>query len=263
MRRSYFCRPQDFPRVAAAGYDGVELFIQDLMALDAPGLRAAARSLSETGLRCEVCTNPMPQQERIASDSFSMTQCRAYLAEVVDRTAKLGVRAFVFGNSVARRLPEGQGREAARQKIEAVIAMLCELAGEAGITILLEPLGSSIDNCCNTLDDALAIIGRLGQRNLATLLDYRWFLESGQPLDTLPAYAKAIRHVHIDYPYSTLPRRVPPRLDDGHDYDPLFQALQRVGYQGIVSIEATVFDDLDRDLRDGMRFLRAHMPADS
>jgi sugar phosphate isomerase/epimerase len=54
------------------------------------------------------------------------------------------------------------------------------------------------------------------------------------------------------------PKRLVPRVNDGHDYSSLFRALQIINYQGILSIEASTFVDYPQDLKDGLDFFAAY-----
>jgi len=45
-------------------------------------------------------------------------------------------------------------------------------------------------------------------------------------------------------------------VDDGNDYAPFFDALKKIDYRGIISIEANTFTNFAQDLRDGISFFK-------
>ena len=122
--------------------------------------------------------------------------------------------------------------------------MLADITAERGITVLLEPLAPRVSNVILSIAEALDICQTGGKPNLGTFLDYRWFLAMNHPIQDIEKYGRYIKHVHIDSPTTEFPKRVIPRMDDGHDYSTLFQALEAINYDGIISIEANTFDEL-------------------
>jgi sugar phosphate isomerase/epimerase len=94
--------------------------------------------------------------------------------------------------------------------------------------------------------------------NLKTLLDYRWMVEEGWPLTVIEDYELYIKHVHIDNPLSPFPTRIVPRLNDGFDYAPFINTLKNIAYKEIISIEASVFKDFAKEIREGLGVFKAN-----
>ncbi len=259
MRTSHFGFVDQIDQIAAAGYDAVELHIKEIMGFDDGGFAVAKRRLFDSGIPCDVFDNPLPLDKVIADADFDVAFYTEYLKKAVDRTAQMGARYFVYGNGKTRSLPKEGDIAAATGKNDMMIAKLCELAAQANITILLEPLASSICNRFLGVRENYEYAKKTGIGNLKTLLDYRWFLAGGHDLSVIEEYADFIQHVHIDNPVPEFPRRLVPMLGDGHDYTPLFNILKKISYKGIISYEANTFDNgFETDIKKGLELLAAN-----
>lgn len=259
MRTSHFGFVNQIDAIAAAGYDTAELHIKEIMSFDEGEFTKAKQTLFDSGIPCDVFDNPLPLDAVIADPDFDTAYYTEYLKKAVDRTARMGARYFVYGNGKTRSLPREGDTSAAVKKNDDMIAVLCELAAQANITILLEPLASSICNRFLGIPEIYEYAKRTGLPNLKTLLDYRWFLAGGHELSVIEEYADFIQHVHIDNPGPAFPRRLVPMIGDGHDYTPLFNVLKKICYKGIISYEANTFDNgFEQDIAKGLELLKAN-----
>lgn len=253
-RLSFFGFTKDIDSIANAGYDCIEMHMHEIMAMDDAAFKTASKKLKDSPLVCEVLDNPVPLKECVADESFDLDYYQGFLKTGADRASELGVKYYVFGNGKTRSLPESGDVEAAKQKNLTFMRMLADIAGEKGITVLIEPLGLQVSNVILSIPEAIDYAKLVGKPNLGTFLDYRWFVDRNHPFKVIEEYGQYIKHVHIDNPISPFPKRVIPRIDDGHDYTNLFKALDKINYKGIISIEANTFIDFEKDLRDGIKF---------
>lgn len=256
MKTSHFGFVKEADQIAAAGYDGIELHIKEIMSFDDAEYKKAKKMIQDSGLASEVFDNPLPLDVVIADESFDTAYYTEYLKRAVDRTARMGARYFVFGNGKTRSLPEGPGREEAVKKNDDLIVTLCEIALQYNVTIMMEPLASVICNSVLGIGEAYEYAKKLGCRNLKTLLDFRWFVEGGHEYSEIVKYADFIKHVHVDNPRFAFPERRVPMLWDGFNYGKLFETLKSISYKGYISYEANVFDDYETDLRKGLELLK-------
>lgn len=257
-RLSFFGFSRDIDAIAAAGYDCIEMHMHEIMKMSDGEFQAACQKLRSSALACEVLDNPVPLDAVVASDSFDLDYYRYFLNTGAERAAAMGVKYYVFGNGRTRSLPVKGDIEAAKEKNLAFMRMLADIAGQRGITVLIEPLAPTVSNVIHSIPEAIAYANIVGRPNVGTFLDYRWFVDRKHPFAMIEEYGQHIRHVHIDNPDLPFPKRLVPRTDDEHDYSPLFQALEKIDYQEILSIEANTFVDWPRDLQDGMDFLAAY-----
>ncbi len=257
-RLSFFGFTKDIDAIAAAGYDCIEMHMREIMSITDIELKAACQKLHDSSLVCEVLDNPVPLDQVIADESFDLAYYQDYLKKGTDRAAELGVKYYVFGKGRTRSLPTSGDIEAARQKNLRFMRQLADIAATRGITVLIEPLGTRVSNVVLSIPEAIEYAKEIGKPNLGTFLDYRWFVDRKHPYTMIEEYGRHIKHVHIDNPDLPFPKRIVPRVNDGHDYSALFQALEKIGYQEILSIEANTFLDWPQDLQDGIEFFAAH-----
>jgi len=258
MRLGCFGFVKDLDAIAAAGYDSAEMHIREIMGLDDAGFRKALAELRSCGIPAEVFDNPIPLDSRIADQSFDLAYYRDFLNKAADRTAEMGARYFVFGNGKARSMPTEGDIVGASEKFNEFFDMLLDIAAQRNITVLIEPLGKRLSNIVNDLPEAVEFIEKFGRANLKTFVDYRYMVELERPLDDIERYEPYIKHVHLDNPLTVFPQRIVPRLDDGFDYGPFLDELKRIAYKEIVSIEASVFNDFPREIREGIEFFAAY-----
>lgn len=258
MRTSFFGLAKDLDAIDDAGYDCAEMHIREVMEFDEPAFRDAGRKIRGSGLTVEVFDNPLPLDKVVADPDFEWDFYVDYLKKAVERAAALGARYFVYGNGKTRSTKPGPGVAAAIGKNEDMLAALCDLAAQANITILLEPLAASLSSRWLGVPEIFEYAKQSGIPNLKTLIDYRWFLEEKHSFAVLEQYADFIKHIHIDNPLSPFPARVVPAVGDGHDYSPLFGVLKKICYKGIISIEANTTTDFPADLKRGLELFAAH-----
>lgn len=258
MRTSHFGLVNQIDAIAAAGYDCAELHVREIVGFDGAEYKAAVKTLRDSGITAEVFDNPLPLDVIIADDSFDIAVYTEHMKLAVERCAEMGARYFVYGNGKTRKLLDGAEKEKSVEKNEKVLRILCGLAAEANITILIEPLAASICNVWLGIPEIYEYAQKLGVPNIKTLVDYRWLLAGGFTPDIIEKYPDFIRHVHIDNPDRAFPERLVPMADDGHDYAPLFDTLKKICYKGIISFEANTFSDFSTDIRKGLDLLATH-----
>jgi D-psicose/D-tagatose/L-ribulose 3-epimerase len=257
-RLSFFGFSKDIDAISAAGYDCIEMHMHEIMKFDESDFQKACQHLKDTPLVCEILDNPVPLDQCIADESFDLEYYRDFLNKGADRASKMGVKYYVFGNGKTRSLPASGDIKAAREKNLTFMRMMADIVAKQGITILLEPLAPRVSNVILGIPEALDYINLVGKPNLGTFIDYRWFLAQNHPFQDIEKYGQYITHVHIDNPTTEFPKRLIPRVDDGHDYSAFFQAINKINYSGIISIEANTFIDFDKDLKDGIAFFNKY-----
>lgn len=253
---SFFGSTDDIEAISAAGYDGIEMQVNWIVKLGETEFKDACQHLQNSPIVCEVLDNPVPLDKCIADDSFDLNYYRDYLNIGADRAAQMGVKYYIFGNGKTRSLPIFGDIEAAKEKNLTFIRMLADITAERGITVLIEPLAPRVSNVILSISEALDYIKLVEKTNLGTFLDYRWFLAQEHPIQDIEKYSKYIRHIHLDSPVNEFPKRMIPRVEDEHDYSPLFKALEKIKYNGTIAIEANTFTDYAQDLKDGIAFFQ-------
>lgn len=258
MRLGCFGYIKDLDTIAAAGFDCAELHIKELMGLDGTEFHRARKHLKDCGIPAEVFDNPIPLDSKISDPSFDLEFYNDYLEKAFYRAAEMGAQYIVFGNGQSRSLPKEGNLTAAQAKFNEFFIKMLDIAAVYNLTILIEPLSPKLSNIVNNLPEAVQFIKRYGRFNLKTFVDYRYMVELNRPLIELQEYELYIRHIHLDNPTTIFPNRVVPRLGDGFDYSPFLEALKKISYKGIISIEASVFKDFSEDISSVIGFFSAH-----
>ena len=247
--------------IKAAGYDVAEFQVLRVMEPDDFAYGELKKRFADTGLEYHVFDNPIPLTEVICDPGFDLDVWREFLLKAAERCSGLGCDKFVFGNGKTRSLPEQGDIEAAKGKLDKFIDMMCDISAQFGITVLLEPLGRSFSNTFNTVEDCANAIGYYGKKNLSMLIDLRHIVALELPMSEIVKYREHVLHVHVDYPYSTIPQRFSPSAADGFDYAPFFSALGEIGYTGNISIEANQYGNYGEDIKPGLQFVKSLVAA--
>ncbi len=238
--------PMPFPRqceyAAKLGYDGLEIAPYTLS--DEPhrlggaqlaAVRAAAEDagIAITGLHW-LLLKPPGLSISTRDDAVRRRTLEVMFA-LVDQCAELGGRYLVHGSPHQRRVDPGDSREAALARAEECFARVAERAERAGVVYCIEPLAADQTPLVNTLEEAAAIVGRIGSPALRTMLDCSAAARmEREPLaDLLDRWLPRgmIAHVQVN----DRNRRGPGQGEQR--FAPLFAALVRHGYAGDVAVE--------------------------
>lgn len=242
--------------IARAGYACAELSVSAVMEPDDAGFKAARSVLAETGLNFGVFYEPLPPEVEICVQGFNKFIWREYLKKACFRSSELGGKRFVFSNGDSRSLPFEGDVQSAREKVMAFIVMLCEIAKEYGITIMLEPLEEPLSNIYNTLGECASLIRLLGASNLTSMYSLRYFAAAGFALGDIERHKDIISHVHIDYPFSPYAQRLCPKEDDGYDYGIFFDMLNKIRYNGDISVTSDTYTDYEAEITSTAKYLQ-------
>ena len=160
-----------------------------------------------------------------------------YVAGLVDLCADLGPHGvMVFGSPKQRSSTGGSTAAEATQRFEEGIAGVAPRAAERGVTICLEPLSREQTDVLLSLDEASAMVARIGSPAVRTMYDSHNAIDETEPHETLvDRHFDIIRHVHVNEMDGSYPRP-----EGGHNFRPVLQTLKKRGYRGWVSME--VFD---------------------
>ena len=143
---------------------------------------------------------------------------------------QLGCRAFnaLYGNRVDDAAPEEQDELAVEN-----LALAAEAASRIGGTVLVEPVSGTPSYPLKTAADALAVIDRVGARNVGLLADLYHLAVNGDDVEKVIAeHTARIAHVQI--------ADNPGRNEPGTGSLPLEEqltALETNGYRGWVGLE--------------------------
>ncbi len=241
--------PKSFAEVCrvlrTAGYDGIEIapftLAADPLEIDAAKRREYRRIMAEegvgfAGLHWLLVT---PKTIHVTTpDTALRTASWEYVRNLVDLCADLGENGvMVFGSPKQRSSTGGlTSAEATRNFVDGM-ASIAPRAVERGVKLLMEALPKSQSDVVNTLADAAEVVKTIASPAVRTMFDCHNAEDETTPHDELiEQYFPLIRHVHVN----EMDGRHPGTGD--YDFVSIFRALDRLNYDGWVSLEAFDFE---------------------
>jgi sugar phosphate isomerase/epimerase len=227
---------------AALGYDGLE--VAPFTLAEEPHL-LGGRKVAETRRTAEDAGTPVlglhwllvkPAGLSITSgDKEVRTRTLEVIRRLVALCAELGGRYLVHGSPAQRRLPEGPEAAAARARGEEAFVIAGAAAAEAGVVYCVEPLAPPENNFLLRIAETAALVERIGNPALRTMIDTSAAgLAETEPVPALIDRwlpSGLVAHLQVN----DRNRRGPGQ--GGDRFAPVFAALKRHDYQGVVGIE--------------------------
>jgi sugar phosphate isomerase/epimerase len=227
---------------AELGYDGLEVapmtLSDDPRRIDAKQLAAVRAAAKNAGIVITGLHYLLLKPDGLSittDDKAAYTNTIDVMRRLIELCAELGGKVLVHGSPAQRKLPDGAAAEAARERGEAAFATIAEDAQKAGVTYCVEPLNAKQTNFINTLEEAAALIRRVGSSALKTMIDCSAAaVAEAEPIPDLITRwhpTGLLAHVQVN----DRNRRGPGQGQDR--FAPVFAALKKTGYDGVVSVE--------------------------
>jgi sugar phosphate isomerase/epimerase len=236
------------PKMAAfaaqAGFEYFEWSVGGLLQPRQPDVDFT-QSLAQAqaaGLPCPALNVFIPADLKITGPQADLRKLEEYVRVALKRASLAGVKVIVFGSGGARSVPEGFDHAQANRQIIAFCEMLAPLAQQHGVTIAVEHLNRRECNILTSVAECAALVRQVNHPALRLLVDaYHWGLEQ-EPVESIRDNGDILVHAHI----ATTANRLPPG-GEAHDFRPFWSALRQSGYDGRLSIEASIKNP-ERDL---------------
>jgi len=125
---------------------------------------------------------------------------------------------------------------------------ICDVAGEDGVSIVIEPVNRYEINFVNNLDEGSALLAKVERDNLGLMPDvFHMNIEDARIGESLSRHAKLVKYVHF-----ADSNRLAPGW--GHlDFEDVFDGLRKGGYDGWASIEILPKPDPDSAARQAAK----------
>ena len=237
-------------KIAAWGYDGVELAIRDPRLVDAAGLcdLVAAHGLTVPAIG----TGQAWGEERLSLSDPSADIRRAAIDRVrshVPLAARLN--AVIIIGLLRGVIQPGVTFAQGWAWVVDALRECCEEAGRAGVRLALEPINRYETGLVNTVEQGLALIEEVAASNLGLLFDtFHANIEEPAIEAGIISAGARLFHVHV----ADSNRRHP---GAGHlDFRAVFAALREAGYAGWVSGEFLPLPDADVAAERALMHLR-------
>ncbi len=242
-------------RIAAWGYDGVELAIRDPRIVDAEEL---LRLVTTHGLEVPAIGTGQAWGEEGLSFTDPDPSVRAAAVERVRSHVPLAARlgATVIIGLLRGIVKPGVDHGQAMDWLVEALRQCCAEAQPYGVRLALEPICRYETTLINNLTQGLDLLERVGAENMGLMPDtFHMNIEEAVIEESLRACGDRIFHVHVADSNRWYPGA-------GHlHFQSILEALFSTGYQGYVSGEFLPMPDADTAARQGIAYLRQLDPA--
>ena len=238
-------------RLAALGYDGIDLFFPEPQAAD---VGEARRALTGSGLAATM----LSAQGDLMADGLFLNQA-GRLSRLLEASrrhlamcAELGAMSIVgFFRGQHKDVPGG--REESLAAMAGGLAAYCALAESFGVGVLLEPINRYEMDSIHTVAEALALRARAGEpANLRLLPDvFHMHIEESSMCAAVTRASGHIGHVHFVDNTRAVPGLGSLALGA------LAECLGVAGYDGFLGLEAVPGEEPVEDARHGLATVRA------
>ena len=159
-----------------------------------------------------------------------------HIRNLIDLCADLGPDGvMVFGSPQQRGTTGGLDAAAATTNFVDGLRSVASYAQVRGVTILLEALSPSQCDVMTTLDEAAALVRRIGHPAIRTMFDAHNAIDEKEPHATLvDRHFDLIRHIHVNEMDGRHPGT------GSYDFKPVLKCCAAAGMRGWISLE--VFD---------------------
>ena len=243
MEYGVCCGPDVAAIAAEVGMDFIEMTVAGLLKPQEPeaAFQEVLAEVRAAGVPCRVVNCFIPGSMKITGPDADMAVLQEYVTTAFDRARQAGLEVIVFGSGGARMVPDGFDHGQAWGQVAEFCRMAGPIAEEHGITVVVEPLATRFCNIVTSVAEGGRLVREVDHPAIRLLVDnYHWGLES-ESTDSIVENGPLLRHVHV----ATVANRLPPGAEE-YDFAPCFQALRQGGYDGRLSIEATMTDPAEQ-----------------
>jgi sugar phosphate isomerase/epimerase len=234
-----WCTPlKTLEAAKAAGFDYAELGTTEIATMSDGDFEQALQVIKRVGLPVPVMNLFLPGTLKVTGPQVDAAQQLTYVRRAFDRLAQIGTHIVVFGSGGARRIPDGFSKEEAFQQLVDFGRRVAPEAQARGITLAIEPLRRQESNIINTAAEGLDLVDAIGHPNFQLMIDFYHLANEKEDPAIVARAAPHLRHLHTANPKG----RVFPTDAGEFDYAPFFTALQKIGYDQRISVEASTTD---------------------
>ena len=237
MKIGFCAKIERIDEVAQAGFDYLEPPVSAAAAWTEEEFKENLEKVQNASIPVPAFNVLFPKTLQLLSPETTDQQIIDYLRPALARVQKLGGKVVVFGSGASRKRPENMPYGEAFRRLVEVTRVIGFVAGEYGITIVIEPLNRSETNMINSVAEGADLAAAVDHPQVKLLADYYHIaVEHHAPEDL--ARLGGIAHCHIA---TEIGRRAPQEAEAG--FSKMFSAMKQTGYAGLVSVEGKA-DDL-------------------
>lgn len=215
---------------ARLGYEVIEIPLFDPGGADLPHTRAL---LERHGLQATASLGLTRETDVSSPDAAVAAAGVRQLVKVVDAVADLGGKtvAGVIGSAWTRYW--AQTPPAGYENAVSSLREVAQHAAGRGVTLAVESVNRFESNLFNTAVDGLRLLDRIGEDNVGLHLDsFHMHIEEPDAAASIELCGDRLAYFHINESHRGY-------LGTGAiAFAPMFRALARIGYDGVVAFEA-------------------------
>ena len=198
------------------------------------------------------CNGFLPGSIKVTGPEADHDAALKWAETAFRRAQQAGISFIVFGSGGARQVPEGFSHAEATKQFVSLLKKMGPIAGKYNVTVVLEPLRSGECNFLNTVGEGVKIVKKVNHPNIQCLADIYHMMQENEGPEAIIKGAKHLKHCHV----AENTNRAAPGTN-GEDLTPYYNALNKIGYQGGLSIECK-WDDFDKQLAPALANLKAN-----
>jgi len=228
-----------FSKIAEIGYQGVEIapftLKENPLDVNEEDAERCIKAAESVGIEIIGLHWLMAKTEGLHlthQDESMRRAAREYLKRLTTLTAQMGGKIMVLGSPQQRNLEPGTPYDVAFERAVSIIREVCELAGELGVILAVEPLSPVETSFLSSCQEARRFIAAVNQPACRLHLDIKAMThETAGPVATIYEHRWEVEHFHGNDVNLRGPGQGPT------DLKPIADALLAIDYQGWVSVE--------------------------
>jgi sugar phosphate isomerase/epimerase len=233
------CGGPDMFAACPEGMDFLECTVSALVPLEDDAAFADALAALQGGCAPFKAANCfLPGDLKTTGPDVDEAALDAYVDTVMARAKQLGLQRIVFGSGGSRQVPDGFDKDEAFNQMIGHCRRFGDIAAKYGVTIVIEPLQLAECNIINTVTEGIKLAKAADHPNVKVLADFYHMACDGEGPESILAAGDLLQHVHV----AEKEKRTAPGME-GDDLRPYLKALKEIGYDGMISIEASFGDD--------------------
>lgn len=241
-----------FAKLAALGYDGVELMIKNPSRLNGHDLR---RWLGENNLElAQICTGHVYGEDKlglVTEDGTISAEGMKRMKDFVDFAATFFAPGLPINIGRSRGPGDPDHPEKSLEAFAEAFRELADYALPRKVRLTLEPITATVVNFIHTTQDGLEMCRRVNRSNFGLMLDvYHMNIED---VDIYQSFREAQDYCWLIH-FCDNNRKWP---GSAHlDFAKIISTLREINYDGFVSLEMLPWPDPDTAARAAIEFLR-------
>ena len=244
--------PGQIAAAATAGYDYVELNLNDVLQMNEGEYRAMAAEMEKYGVYAEVVCGMLPDDVQLVGEGVRSQAIHQALDLTFDMAQALGAELVIFDCERSRILPHGFDPAMAWRQLGNFIRILQSYAANFDVKVALLPLRRSAAELMNYVTEATLISAMLHLDRVGVAASLFNMAMEAESLPQLKRTGSLLWHMRMS---NVLGNR-PPKAGDGEDYAAVFAALNEMDYGGRITMEAPCAD-FEREATAALKRLTA------